>query len=116
MEHLETYKRHFYKIVRNAVKCKSCGDVVESTHRHDFRACGCGSVSVDGGTDYLRRSGDIGMMQEMCETRRYTLTELIALKTDFIKQMRQLTYSEGFYKNMIAAAVHYADEWYGCKI
>ena len=43
-------------ILRNAVQCKHCGDIIESTHRHDFKTCRCGRVSVDGGHDYLRRS------------------------------------------------------------
>lgn len=43
------------KIVKNMIKCKLCGDIIESTHRHDFVTCMCGCCSVDGGTDYLRR-------------------------------------------------------------
>ena len=42
-------------IIRNAVQCKNCGDIIESTSRHDFRTCSCGKVSVNGGHDYLRR-------------------------------------------------------------
>lgn len=44
------------KIIKNAAKCLKCGDVIESKHRHDYVTCSCGNVSVDGGTDYLRRS------------------------------------------------------------
>ena len=43
------------KIIKNAVKCLKCGDIIESVHRHDFVTCSCGNVSVDGGKDYLRR-------------------------------------------------------------
>ena len=43
------------KIIRNAIQCKHCGDVIESTYRHDFVTCSCGACSVDGGHDYLRR-------------------------------------------------------------
>jgi len=43
------------KIIRNAIRCNHCGDVIESTHRHNFVQCSCGKVYVDGGTDYLRR-------------------------------------------------------------
>lgn len=42
-------------IKRNAIRCTRCGDVIESTHRHDFRRCSCGAVAVDGGHDYLKR-------------------------------------------------------------
>lgn len=44
------------KIVRNRIKCKKCGEIIESTSRHDFKFCKCGAVAVDGGKDYLRRS------------------------------------------------------------
>lgn len=43
------------KIIRNAIKCNACGDVIESTYTHDFVQCSCGRVFVDGGHDYLRR-------------------------------------------------------------
>ena len=45
------------KILVNKIRCKRCNDVIESTHRHDFKFCKCGAVAVDGGTDYLKRSG-----------------------------------------------------------
>ena len=43
------------KIIRNSVRCLGCLDEIESTHRHDFKYCSCGSVAVDGGKAYLRR-------------------------------------------------------------
>ena len=42
-------------ILRNAVRCNLCGDVIESEYTHDFKMCSCGSVGVDGGKMYLRR-------------------------------------------------------------
>ncbi len=44
------------KIYSNKIKCRYCGDVIESTYTHDFRTCKCGKVSVDGGLSYLKRS------------------------------------------------------------
>lgn len=44
------------KIIRNAIRCNHCGDVIESTYRHEYVQCSCGKVAVDGGHDYLRRS------------------------------------------------------------
>ena len=43
------------RIIRNAIRCNHCGDIIESTPVHDFRTCSCGCVSVDGGHEYLRR-------------------------------------------------------------
>jgi predicted RNA-binding Zn-ribbon protein involved in translation (DUF1610 family) len=44
------------QILRNAVRCLSCKDIIESETRHHFNTCSCGKVSVDGGQDYLKRS------------------------------------------------------------
>ena len=46
------------KIIKNAIQCRKCGDVIESKHVHDFVSCSCGAVAVDGGLDYLRRCGN----------------------------------------------------------
>jgi hypothetical protein len=35
---------------RNRIKCKLCGDTVESMHDSDLQICSCGEISVDGGT------------------------------------------------------------------
>lgn len=45
-------------IIENKIKCKKCGEIIESKHRHDFKFCKCGAVAVDGGKDYLRRLGN----------------------------------------------------------
>mgnify|MGYP004528311169 FL=1 len=46
------------KIIRNKIKCKCCGEVIESKSRHDFKFCACGKVAIDGGHFYLKRSGN----------------------------------------------------------
>ena len=43
------------KIKNNKIKCKKCGDIIESTSVHQFKWCSCGTVAVDGGHEYLRR-------------------------------------------------------------
>lgn len=55
------------KIIVNKIKCKLCGDVIESTHHYDFKACLCRSVYVDGGHDYLRRVGNRENWEELSE-------------------------------------------------
>jgi len=51
---------------KNKAKCKNCGDIIESKHRHDFVACSCfeneegnKGIFVDGGNDYWRYGGDL---------------------------------------------------------
>lgn len=43
------------KILVNRIRCRFCGDIIESKNVHDYKKCKCGKVSVDGGTSYLRR-------------------------------------------------------------
>ena len=43
------------KIIKNAIQCKLCGEIIESTDRHDYVECKCGACAVDGGRDYLRQ-------------------------------------------------------------
>lgn len=43
------------KIKHNKIRCKLCGDIIESKSRHDFVWCKCGACAVDGGHDYLKR-------------------------------------------------------------
>ena len=53
------------KIIVNRIKCKKCGDVIESIHTHDFKYCSCKSVAVDGGKDYLKRLGNTSDYEEL---------------------------------------------------
>ena len=58
------------KVIVNKIKCKKCGDIIESTYRHDFKFCKCGSVAVDGGHDYLRRCGELDDYEELSITEK----------------------------------------------
>lgn len=52
---------------KNKGKCKQCGDILESKHRHDFVTCSCGSLSLDGGLAYQRilwRGGELDDIME----------------------------------------------------
>lgn len=57
-------------IIRNMIKCKKCGDIIESTSVHDFKYCSCGAVAVDGGKNYLRRCGNPDDFKEMSEVSK----------------------------------------------
>lgn len=46
------------QIILNRVQCKSCGEVLTSYNRHDYKTCGCeNETMIDGGTDYQRYGG-----------------------------------------------------------
>lgn len=40
--------------MRNRAKCRLCGEVLESFHRHDYVECKCKEISIDGGADYFK--------------------------------------------------------------
>lgn len=54
-------------IAVNKIRCKKCGDIIESKSRYDFKYCKCKSVAVDGGHDYLRRVGEKEDWEELSE-------------------------------------------------
>ena len=56
-------------IIVNRIKCKKCGDIIESKHRHDFKWCKCNSIAVDGGKDYLKRIGDADLFIELSKVK-----------------------------------------------
>lgn len=46
------------EIISNKIKCKKCGDIIESKSTNDLKRCSCGAVEVDEGTEYLKRIGN----------------------------------------------------------
>jgi len=42
----------------NAAVCLECKDYIRSLNKHHMATCSCGSISVDGGSWYSKRSGD----------------------------------------------------------
>lgn len=65
------------KILVNRCKCRKCGDVIESKSVHDWVSCGCGAIFTDGGTEYVRRGGDINLIEDMSVWEPETATDLI---------------------------------------
>ena len=55
-------------ILHNRAKCLKCGEVLESKYRWDYVTCSCGALSVDGGHDYLKRSGNLEDIEELSES------------------------------------------------
>lgn len=55
------------KITVNKIRCRKCGDIIESKSVYDFRSCKCGSVAVDGGHNYLRRVGNLEDWEDLSE-------------------------------------------------
>ena len=56
-------------IISNKIKCKKCGDIIESKNTNDYKRCSCGAVAVDGGKDYLKRIGNEEDYEELSEIK-----------------------------------------------
>lgn len=55
------------RIKRNIIRCKKCGDIIESKSVHDFQMCRCESCYVDGGHDYIRIGGNPEDIEQLTE-------------------------------------------------
>lgn len=71
------------KIIHNRIRCKNCGQVIESMSQHDWVCCDCFHKSdgktgcfVDGGKTYLRSGGDPKYIEGMYEIRPFTDEEV----------------------------------------
>lgn len=62
-------------IISNKARCRNCNTIVESVSRHHLAFCSCGKIFVDGGKEYLRRGGEIHLIEEMSEFQKPTPTE-----------------------------------------
>ena len=56
------------RIISNKIRCRKCADIIESKYTHDYVSCSCGSCAVDGGYEYLRRTGELEDFEELSET------------------------------------------------
>lgn len=79
-------------IRRNAIRCRHCGDVVESHGQHDFHSCWCGKVAVDGGQAYLGRTGFSDDAEELSVVDRPS----IKLVSRRLAAQREHLVEEGF--------------------
>ncbi len=56
-------------IISNKIKCKKCGDIIESKNTNDYKRCSCGAVAIDDGKDYLKRIGNEKDYEELSEIK-----------------------------------------------
>jgi hypothetical protein len=61
------------KLVRNAIRCRKCNEIIESKSVHHFVQCSCHAVGVDGGLEYDRIMGDSVDYEQLQE---WLITEL----------------------------------------
>lgn len=57
------------EIINNKIKCKKCGDIIESKSTNDYKRCSCGAIAIDGGKDYLKRIDNENDYEELSEIK-----------------------------------------------
>ena len=64
------------KRFKNKAKCLSCGDIIESKHKHDFITCSCfknetsnDGIFLDGGNAYWRAGGNFLNFERIYEEK-----------------------------------------------
>ena len=60
-------KKQIIKV--NKIKCKKCGNIIESKTTNDLKRCSCGAVAVDDGKEYLKRIGNDEEYEELSELK-----------------------------------------------
>ena len=59
------------EIISNKIKCKKCGDIIESKSTNDYKRCSCGAVAVESGVDYLKRVGNEADYKELSIIKKH---------------------------------------------
>ena len=60
----ERDKLYVGEIYINAATCLKCNDYIRSKNKRDYVTCSCGGISVDGGSFYTKRRGDIKLLKD----------------------------------------------------
>jgi len=69
-------------VASNQATCKNCGTTIWSTNRHDMKYCECGAISVDGGSAYTKRSGDLSSIKEESIVIDSDLAEILLMDAE----------------------------------
>lgn len=64
---MEVYE-NMGELIVNKVRCKKCGDIIESKYRYNMVWCKCKSIAVDGGHEYQRLTWAEGKMEDFIDT------------------------------------------------
>lgn len=69
------------------IKCLQCGEVMHSTHRHDFQKCSCeNGAFADGGYDYCRYGAvDVSLVEVLPDPKPPT----VKLSEEEIEEIRK---------------------------
>ena len=71
------------------LRCKKCGDIIQSKHTHDMVWCKCHSIAIDGGDDYCRLTGDLDDMEFLVVENKFTEQNLNNMYEAYLKILNE---------------------------
>jgi hypothetical protein len=76
-----------YIQTRHAMRCKKCGDTIESKSRHDYVRCSCGAIALDGGISLGNRvCGSLCDMEDKSVYRYMDGKKKVYLPSDVLQK------------------------------
>lgn len=103
----------FTVIMKNCVRCIHCHDIIQSED-NERKTCGCGIVTICGGTDSLIRESDQTNYEELSVVRRMTLHELNNELDSVFRKIHISSFVNALYLKQIANAIRkHISDWYG---
>jgi hypothetical protein len=60
-------ERRMSMIRHNRIRCKKCGDVIESAYMYDLVTCSCCSITIEGGMVFRRVTWPSGRYEDWVE-------------------------------------------------
>jgi hypothetical protein len=86
-------------IIENKIRCKHCGDVIESLHQHHFVECSCGRCALSAKTKRLIVKGQASIEETVIigktkDGKKYNPKKIIVPKpnapliSDIVRQQR----------------------------
>ena len=82
------------KIIKNAIQCNLCGDIIESTYRHDFVTYKCGCCSVDEGLATAHYIRERALSEVVLEHLRETVEYVQEYEAEFVQIIMDKSRSE----------------------
>lgn len=99
----------FFHLTKNSARCTECNEVLVSVERHAHLVCGCGSLTIFGGLDFVQR---YGAYEELSTERRYTKDELLTFVGNMDYNMSVFPDSP-YFPAVRKRALNTIVEWYG---
>lgn len=80
-----------------AIYCSTCHNIIYSRSTHDDMSCDCGKLTIDGGREYTKVSGDIENAQNLTIDGEVLLTQILYADWNFGNRYIPEEYKTGYH-------------------